>query len=198
MWSIPFNHGNKRHPKELLLKYCLLRAGRWLGAKIKEQKRKIYLKTTQPQTVELRKSLEMVPRCQWEPRNHRAFVSWRTYCIRQMRVPDTLKDTNMGMGLWAGWFKACLCFILAGRAWESILRQPLHQFSLSLQNWFFSFFFFSCKILFDVDHFLNSWLNLLTILFLFYVLVFWPWGMWALSSPNHGLNACLLHWKAKS
>lgn len=141
-WNIPFNHGNKRHPKELLLKYCLLRAGRWLGAKIKEQKRKIYLKTTQPQTVELRKSLEMVPRCQWEPQNHRAFVSWRMYCIRQMRVPDTLKDTNMGMGLWAGWFKACLCFILAGRAWESILRQPLHQFSLSLQNWFFSFFFF--------------------------------------------------------
>lgn len=40
--------GTRVLPKELLLKYCLRRVGRCLGARIKGQKRKVYLKTTQP------------------------------------------------------------------------------------------------------------------------------------------------------
>ena len=46
--------------KELLLKYCVLRVGRCLGARIKEQKRKVSQKTTQPRTVELRMHWGMV------------------------------------------------------------------------------------------------------------------------------------------
>lgn len=135
--------GTRGHPKELLLKYCLLRAGRWLGAKVKEQKRKIYLKTTQPQTVELRKSLEVVSRCQWEPRNHRAFVSWRMYCIRQVRVPDTLRRTNMGMGLWAGWFKACLCSYWLGEPEKARWGSPCINLAfLCKTDCSVSFFFF--------------------------------------------------------
>ena len=33
---------------------------------------------------------------------------------------------------------------------------------------------------------------------LFYVLLFWPRGMWESSLPNQGLNLLPLHWKAKS
>lgn len=35
-------------PRELLLKYCLGKVGRCLAARIKDQKRKVHLKTTQP------------------------------------------------------------------------------------------------------------------------------------------------------
>ena len=35
-----------------------------------------------------------------------------------------------------------------------------------------------------MDHFLQSSLNLLQYCFLFYVFIFWPWGMWDLSSPT--------------
>ena len=37
-----------------------------------------------------------------------------------------------------------------------------------------------------------------TILILFYVLVFWLWVMWDLSSPDQGSKPQPLHWKAKS
>ena len=37
---------------------------------------------------------------------------------------------------------------------------------------------------FDVDHFLKSLLNLLPYCFCFMFLVFWPRGMWDLSSPT--------------
>ena len=59
------------------------------------------------------------------------------------------------------------------------------------------FFFF-----FDVDHFLS--LYFITILLLFYVLVFWPQGMWNLSSPTRDQThiACfgrrsLSHWTTR-
>ena len=133
--------GTRGHPKELLLKYCLLRAGRWLGAKVKEQKRKIYLKTTQPQTVELRKSLEMVPRCQWEPRNHRALFPGGCIVLRRWGFL-TLSGVETWVWALSRPIQSLPPFILAGRAWESTLRQSLHQFSLSLQNWLFSIFFF--------------------------------------------------------
>ena len=45
---------------------------------------------------------------------------------------------------------------------------------------FLSFFFF---FFFSVDRFLKSF-EFLTILLLFYVLIFWPHGMWDLSSPS--------------
>ena len=80
--------GTRVPPKELLLKYCLLRVVKSLGARVKEQKRKVYLKTTWSQTAELRLSREMVPQCQWEHQNLRVFVS--LYDVRQVRVPDTL------------------------------------------------------------------------------------------------------------
>ena len=43
---------------------------------------------------------------------------------------------------------------------------------------FFSFFFF------DVDHFFKVFIEFVTILLLFYVLVFWPRGIWDLSSST--------------
>ena len=42
--------------------------------------------------------------------------------------------------------------------------------------------------------FLKVFIVFVTILLLFYVLVFWPPGMWDLSSPTRGP----LHWKADS
>ena len=46
----------------------------------------------------------------------------------------------------------------------------------------FSFYFLN--IFLDVGHFLKSLLNLLQYCFCFYDLVFWPQGMWDLSSPS--------------
>ena len=40
-------------------------------------------------------------------------------------------------------------------------------------------------------------IEFVTILLWFYVLVFWPQGMWDLI-PNQGSNLHPLHWKAKS
>ena len=55
----------------------------------------------------------------------------------------------------------------------------------------FKYIDFSVKTLktlflfFDVDHFFfKVFIEFVTILLLFYVLVFWPRGMWDLSSPN--------------
>ena len=36
----------------------------------------------------------------------------------------------------------------------------------------------------DVNHVKSLFIEFVTLLFLFYVLVFWPWGMWDLSSPT--------------
>ena len=41
-------------------------------------------------------------------------------------------------------------------------------------------------------------IEFVTILLLFYVLVFWPGGMWDLSFPEQGSNLQPFHWKAKS
>ena len=41
-------------------------------------------------------------------------------------------------------------------------------------------------------------IELVAMLLLFYILAFWPQGMWDLSSPNQGLNPHHLHWKEKS
>ena len=118
--------GTRGHPKELLLKYCLLRAGRWLGAKVKEQKRKIYLKTTQPQTVELRKSLEMVPRCQWEPRNHRALFPGGCIVLGRWGFL-TLSGVETWVWALSRPIQSLPPFILAGRAWESTLSRPIQS-----------------------------------------------------------------------
>ena len=53
------------------------------------------------------------------------------------------------------------------------------------------------KILFDVDY-IKVFIEFVTILLLFYVLVFWPQGIWEPQLPNQGLNPHPLHWKAKS
>ena len=49
-------------------------------------------------------------------------------------------------------------------------------------GWFF--FIFYLKICFDVDHFLKVFIEFVTILLQFYVLVFWPRGMRDPSSPT--------------
>ena len=41
-------------------------------------------------------------------------------------------------------------------------------------------------------------IEFISVLLLFYVLVFWPQGMWDLSSPDQGSNLHPLHWKVKS
>ena len=43
---------------------------------------------------------------------------------------------------------------------------------------------------------LKVFIEFVTVLLLFYVLVFWPRGVWDLNSPDKGLNPHLLHWKA--
>ena len=60
---VPLDHGNEWEscPQELWLKYCLQRVGRCLGARIKDQTKKVDLKTTQPQTVELGMNQETLP-----------------------------------------------------------------------------------------------------------------------------------------
>ena len=54
------------------------------------------------------------------------------------------------------------------------------------------FFFFS----FWCGPFLKSLLSLLTVSLLFYVLVFWPWGMWQHSSPTRDRTCtpCIERW----
>ena len=44
--------------------------------------------------------------------------------------------------------------------------------------------FLSKDSFFDVDHFLKAFIESVTILLLFYVLVFWLRGTWDLSSPT--------------
>ena len=63
----------------------------------------------------------------------------------------------------------------------------------------------SCPLLGSVpksDHvqydFFKAFIEFLTILFLFYVLGFWPRGMWDLSFPDQGWILHPLHWKVKS
>ena len=56
-----------------------------------------------------------------------------------------------------------------------------------------SFFFFNV----DVDHF-KAFIEFATTLLLFYVLVFWPQGMWDVSFPTKNQTHSPLHWKAKS
>ena len=41
-------------------------------------------------------------------------------------------------------------------------------------------------------------IEFVTVLLLFYVLVFWPRGVWDLNSLDKGLNPHVLHWKATS
>ena len=66
----------------------------------------------------------------------------------------------------------------------------LNIFSLSL------FFFLY------LDHFL-IFIEFLTVSLLFHVLIFWPRGMWDLSSPArieptpHALEESLIHWTAR-
>ena len=61
----------------------------------------------------------------------------------------------------------------------------MSQFEPQLCPWFLSkgFFFF------DVDHFLKAFIEFVAILLLFYVLVFWSRGTWALSSPTRDGSA---------
>ena len=56
----------------------------------------------------------------------------------------------------------------------------MSQFEPQLCPWFLpkDFFFF------DVDHFLKAFIEFVTILLLFYVLVFWPQGTWDLHFPT--------------
>ena len=49
--------------------------------------------------------------------------------------------------------------------------------------WEFCFHFLSF-LFFDADHFFKVFIEFVTKLFLFYVLAFWPWDTWALSSPT--------------
>ena len=44
----------------------------------------------------------------------------------------------------------------------------------------------------------NVFTEFVTILLLFYVLVFWLRDTWDLNSPDQGLNPHPLHWKVKS
>ena len=45
---------------------------------------------------------------------------------------------------------------------------------------------------------LKVFVEFVTTLLLFYVLVFWPEGMWDLSYPHQESNTRPLHWKVKS
>ena len=53
-------------------------------------------------------------------------------------------------------------------------------------------FFFLMWTIFKV------FIEFVTVLLLFYVLVFWPRGVWDLNSHDKVLNPHLLHWKATS
>ena len=44
----------------------------------------------------------------------------------------------------------------------------------------------------------KAFVEFVTILFLFYVLVFWPQGIWELSSPTRDPTHTPQHWKVKS
>ena len=46
------------------------------------------------------------------------------------------------------------------------------------------YFLFSFKYFFDVGIFFKVFIECVTTLFLFYVSVFWPRGMWGLCSPT--------------
>ena len=80
--------------------------------------------------------------------------------------------------------------------------EPMSRVSPALIDGFFttvppgmqiSFFFF--KIFFLMWTIFKVFVECVTILFLFYILVFWPGGMCDLSYlPNQGLNPSLLHW----
>ena len=67
-----------------------------------------------------------------------------------------------------------------------------------------SFFFFLRFFFFNVDHVLKVFIEFLTVLLLFYALVFGPWSMWNLSSPTwDGIHTpslvrlSLNHWKTR-
>ena len=51
-------------------------------------------------------------------------------------------------------------------------------------NWDFCLFFLFLKIFFKLISFLKAFIEFVTILLLFYALVFWPWGMWGLPVPG--------------
>ena len=44
----------------------------------------------------------------------------------------------------------------------------------------------------------KAFVEFVTIVFLFYVLVFWPQGIWELSSPTRDPTHTPQHWKVKS
>ena len=81
------------------------------------------------------------------------------------------------------------------------LRQVRHQWAVSLNsplgenhlktNVFFWVFFLAWTIF-------KVLIEFVAILLLFYVLVFWPQGMWDLSSPTRDQTRNPWHWKAKS
>ena len=61
--------------------------------------------------------------------------------------------------------------------------------------------YFKCLLIWDIC---KAFIEFVTILLLFYVLAFWPWGMWFLSSStrdrNHTLSTgrlSLYHWTAR-
>ena len=67
-----------------------------------------------------------------------------------------------------------------------------------MYSWFFLEYFF------DVDHFFKVFIESVTIFLLFYVLDFWPLGMWDLSSPSRDQTHTLCigrwslnHWTAR-
>ena len=60
----------------------------------------------------------------------------------------------------------------------------LSHHSIYVFYWLFVFLILFLKIFFDVGIFFKVFIECVTTLFLFYVLVFWPQGMWDLCSPT--------------
>ena len=56
----------------------------------------------------------------------------------------------------------------------------------------------ACFFFFSMWTILKVFIEFVTILRLFYVLAFWPQGMWDPSTLDQGSNPQPLHWKAKS
>ena len=77
------------------------------------------------------------------------------------------------------------------------LPSPFWLSSLDLQTsrQFFEFFFFF-KIFFLTWTIFEVFIEFVTILLLFHVLVFWSWGMW-ISAPWLGIEPSSLHWEMK-
>ena len=103
---------------------------------------------------------------------------------KELGTPSQLKNSNS--------------IIIIGRIWSEKSNFSKTFIEYTKVTYRYNFYFCRKDFFFlDVDQFL-VFIDFVTFLLLFYVLVFCLWSMWYLSSQDQRSHSHSLHWKAKS